>query len=296
MPGRDGTPLRVHHYHAGGAAPSPLGLVVLAPGSRGGMGPGQLPATLGKFHPALRSTYTVLARQLVAEGAAVCHLTWRTNPTRPGAKKGTLKAPQTLLDGASDIADAACFLRAAHAGGGALPLVLVGFSYGGPTVMAAAAMALLPAADPYHVQALGRMAGVVTLGCGMRVRPEGDLVEVGRQLKGGASRAAAHEGYLGCDSQGCVEAFEAAGLPLCMVHGLQDVTVDPMASAAIFELARGPKAAVWVRGGDHHMRSRLDEVVATLVDWVRALLRAGAVGRPAEAPLGLAGLGVARTL
>ena len=27
-----------------------------------------------------------------------------------------------------------------------------------------------------------------------------------------------------------------------MVHGLQDVTVDPMASAAIFELARGPKA------------------------------------------------------
>ena len=81
-----------------------------------------------------------------------------------------------------------------------------------------------------------------------------------------------------------------------MVHGLQDVTVDPMASAAIFELARGPKAAVWVRGGDHHMRSRLDEVVATLVDWARALLRAGAVGRPAEAPLGLAGLGVARTL
>ena len=76
------------------------------------MGPGQLPATIGKFHPALRSTYTVLARQLVAEGAAVCHLTWRTNPTRPGAKKGTLKAPQTLLDGASDIADAARFLGA----------------------------------------------------------------------------------------------------------------------------------------------------------------------------------------
>jgi len=257
------------------------------------MGPGQIAATVGKFHPTLRSTYTVLARQLVARHVAVCHLTWRTNPTRPGTKKGTLKAPQTLLDGVADIADAACFLRGAHAGGEALPLVLVGFSYGGPTVMAAAAMALLPAADPLHAEALGHMAGVVTLGCGMRVRPQGDLVEVGRQLKGGASRAAAHEGYQGCDSQGCVEAFEGAGLPLCMVHGLQDVTVDPMASAAIFELARGPKAAVWIRGGDHHMRSRLDEVVAILVDWVPALLRACSDD---QAPLGFEGLGVARTL
>ena len=73
------------------------------------MGPGQIAATIGKFHPTLRSTYTVLARQLVARHVAVCHLTWRTNPTRPGTKKGTLKAPQTLLDGVADIADAACF-------------------------------------------------------------------------------------------------------------------------------------------------------------------------------------------
>ena len=101
--GRDGAPLSIHHYHRGVATP-PQGLVVLAPGSRGGMGPGQTPATIGKFYPATRSVYTALARQLAARRVAVCHLTWRSNPTRPGAPRGTLKAPQTLLDGATDIA------------------------------------------------------------------------------------------------------------------------------------------------------------------------------------------------
>ena len=183
-------------------------------------------------------------------------------------------------------------MRGAHAGGQALPLVLVGFSYGAPSVMAAAALALQPAADRSLAESLGQLAGVVTLGCGMRVRPEGELVDVGRRLKGGASRSTAQDGYGGCDSQGCVEAFERASLPLCMLHGLRDVTVDPAASAAIFELARGPKTAVWLRGADHHMRSRSDEVVATLVVWLAALLRA----RSEAAPLELGGLGVARTL
>ena len=39
-----------------------------------------------------------------------------------------IQAPQTLLDGVSDIADAASFLRGAHVGGEALPLVLVGLN------------------------------------------------------------------------------------------------------------------------------------------------------------------------
>ena len=81
----------------------------------------------------------------------------------------------------------------------AVTLCKVGFSYGGPAVMAAAAMALLASAaaaaaaaaegaegsgcsECLHAVALGRMAGVVTLGCGMRVRPQGDLVEVGRAI------------------------------------------------------------------------------------------------------------------
>ena len=50
-----------------------------------------------------------------------------------------------------------------------------------------------------------------------------------------------------------------------MVHGLADVTVDPRASAAIFESAPGPKAALWLRGADHHMRARFDELVAAVL-------------------------------
>ena len=81
---------------------------------------------------------------------------------------------------------------------------------------------------------------------------------------------------------------------------------------------------MWVRGGDHHMRSRLDEVVATLVDWVPALAHPKPNPNPNpsptpspnpnpnpnpnqvpallracsddQAPLSFEGLGVARTL
>ena len=99
------------------------------------------------------------------------------------------------------------------------------------------------------------MAGVVTLGTGLRVGLGGcqQLEEIGRELKGGASRATPKE-YHGSDSESCVRAFALASLPLLMVHGLADVTVDPLASAAIFESAAGPKAALWLRGADHHMR------------------------------------------
>lgn len=123
----------MHHYRPSGPV---RGLVVLAPGSRGGMGPGQTPSTIGKFDPAIRCIYTLLARQLSAEpGLAVCHFNWRKNPTRKGAPPGTLKSPVTLQEGASDVGLAARYLRATH--GAALPLVLVGFSFGSPAVVAA---------------------------------------------------------------------------------------------------------------------------------------------------------------
>ena len=47
--------------------------------------------------------------------------------------------------------------------------------------MAILTLALLTVA--ILTKALGRMAGVVTLGCGMRVRPQGDLVEVRPELR-----------------------------------------------------------------------------------------------------------------
>jgi pimeloyl-ACP methyl ester carboxylesterase len=274
------------HYRPTGR---PRGLVVLAPGSRGGMGPGQTPNTIGKFSPAIRSIYSVLARKLADSGLAMIHFTWRLNPTRKGAPPGTLKAPKTLDEGVADIACAASFLRAAY--GSALPLVLVGFSFGGPAVMAAAATALAATADADEGDggdgdrsatgaaserglahsSMGPLAGVVTMGCGLRVAVGSGLEAIGVQLKGGASKARPRD-YGGTDSAACTRAFAAAQLPLLMVHGLADVTVDPKASAAIFDCATGPKVAVWLRGADHHMRSRFDELIAILSNWMSGLV------------------------
>ena len=244
-------PLRVMYYCADEGVKA-RGLVVLAPGSRGGMGPGQEhrgPSnTIGQFNPRIGCIYPTVARELASQGYAVVHLTWRLNPTRKGAPPGTLKSPAQLRLGVADIALAARYLRAQNGKRGAtLPLVLVGFSFGGPSTMAAAALAVLDdggvAATAAGASGLAPLAGVVTIGCGMRVDHGGSAAfkAIGNALVGGASRARPHD-YGGLDSESCVDTYAAAGLPFAMIHGLADVTVDPKASATIFARARGPKA------------------------------------------------------
>jgi hypothetical protein len=65
--GDDGLPAMHYRPPAGGVT----GLLVLAPGSRGGMGPGQTSATLGVFASRVRSIYSLLALRLAAQGVAV---------------------------------------------------------------------------------------------------------------------------------------------------------------------------------------------------------------------------------
>ena len=268
--------LRAHYYAAAGGKAH--GLAVLAPGSRGGMGPGQDTSTLGMFHPRINSIYTEVARKLSTQDIATVHFTWRLNATRKGAPPGTLKSPSQLLLGVADVALAARYVRAQQGKkrGRALPLVVVGFSFGGPSVMAAGALAVSADGDDApgvaDVSGLCPLAGVVTLGCGMRVGTESSEAfrAIGLRMVG-SSRSCPHD-YGGVDSEGCVDAFAAAGLPLAMIHGLADVTVDPMASQTIFERARGPKTALWLHGADHHMRARFDVVCTTLLQWLPALL------------------------
>ena len=88
------------------------------------------------------------------------------------------------------------------------------------------------------------------------------------------TRAEDHLAAQGCDSAACARALAAAGVPLLLTHGLADVTVDPRASHAIFDLSPGPlKAALWLRGADHHCRARLDTLLAFLCGTIPALLR-----------------------
>ena len=283
----DEDPMRVMFYACEG---KPKGLVVFAPGSRGGMGPGQSMSTIGQFNPRISSIYPDVAKSLSSQGIASVHLTWRLNPTRKGAPPGTLKSPTQLMLGVADIALAARYLRAQYGKRGAsLPLVLVGFSFGGPSTMAAGALAVLPdggvTAAAAGASGVAPISGVVTIGCGMRVDHTGTAAfkDMGNRLVGGASRARPHH-YNGVDSESCVDAYAAAGLPLAMIHGLADVTVDPRASATIFARARGPKAALWLEGTDHQARTRFDIVSRTLIEWLPLLLERPAVHPAAEAP------------
>ena len=289
-----GEDLRAHYYRAEGRT---VGLVVLAPGSRGGMGPGQITGkngTIGQFSSSIRDCiYPKLAQRLASRSIASVHFTWRLNPTRKGAPPGTLKSPAQLMLGVEDISLAARYLRAQQGEAGrTLPLVLIGFSFGGPAVMAAGALAVSDGGgERAPGEGIAPIAAVVTMGCGMRVGKHGSSAfkETGLRLVGGASKARPHE-YAGVDSESCVDAFAAAGLPLAMIHGLADVTVDPEASAAIFARARGPKAALWLRGADHHARARMDVVLETLGQWVPALLerplpaRVTSLGPPGPLP------------
>ena len=269
-----GETLRAHFYQA--QKKPVIGLAVLAPGSRGGMGPGQTPATIGQFRPSVPSVYPVVARRLAEQGIACIHLTWRLNPTRKGAPPGTLKSPTQLMLGVEDISLAARYLRAQHGARGVqLPLVLVGFSFGGPAVMATGALAVADGGE--EAGGMGRgvrpLHGVVTMGCGMRVSKQGSAAfqATGLRLVGGSSKAKPHD-YHGLDSESCVDALARAGTPLAMIHGLADVTVDPTASQTIFARAPGPKAALWLEGADHQARTRFDDIVATLLNWLPALV------------------------
>ena len=79
--------------------------------------------------------------------------------------------------------------------------------------------------------------------------------------------------YHGCDTLSCLEALAQAKLPLMLMHGLVDSTVEPEAAAAMYEAARGPKGACLIRDADHAMTQRFDAVLAKLREWLPGLLR-----------------------
>ncbi|KAL1519110.1 hypothetical protein AB1Y20_003375 [Prymnesium parvum] len=254
--GDEDGPMSILHYPPSCA---PRGLLLLAPGSRGGMGPGQAAATLGKFDSSLRTVYTALSHRMrAAHGLAVCHLNWRACPTRKGAPPGTLKAAATLRAAAKDPCRAggrrALLPAGAGRGGG-------GRRRGGGEEAA------------IHPQDLGPLAGVVSLSGGLRVAVDGSahFIEIGDRLRGGASRSRPKE-YAGCDSESCVQSLARASVPLLLTHGLADTTVDPEASRAIFNAATGPKGILWLKGADHHYRTRSAVLLDSLSQWVPELI------------------------
>ena len=249
--------LRCLHYEParGGDA---NGLIVLAPGGAGGMGPGQFELDPSPaFSAGKASLYSVLARRLAEANFAVCHFAWRRDfPSR--IEGSTPRTPGRLRECALDVAAAVQSLRAAHDHHGPLPVVLVGYSTEAcAAVMAAAALSLDNTGYTRGGEAardLGPIAGVLCLSGGVRTND------------------AVHD-YGGIDTIGCLETFKANNLPVLMMHGLNDNTIEPEATALAYESARGPAAAYFVRGADHTLTSRFDAVLTQLLRWVPSLFR-----------------------
>lgn len=237
----------------------PKGLLLLAPGSWGGMGPGQSSEkTRGIFSLKIHTIYSEMAAVLSQEfGYLVSLFTWRKPPSRRGAPIGTLRSPQTLLEGAADVQMAGKYLRkyAATVCSNAkdLPMVLVGFSFGGPSVLAASKQTLDESSSLSSASvSLLPLAGVITIGTGFR-EDQGAVV------------------FNGLDSHCCAAALSVNRIPLCLLCGLADRTVPPEWSQDIFRKSGGPKAAVWLEGASHHMISRLPAATEVLLRWVPAL-------------------------
>ena len=79
--------------------------------------------------------------------------------------------------------------------------------------------------------------------------------------------------YGGCDTLSCLQAIGTARVPLLLLHGLRDVTIEPESTALVFEASKGPTAAVLVQHADHMMRERFDDVLSLLLNWLPDLVR-----------------------
>ena len=239
---------------------------VLPPGISPSAASGAASAAL--FSPHMVSIYTVLSTALTFEGIAVCHVTWRSPPLRPGALHDKILKSKTLKDGVSEIACAVKYMRRTHetdALAPTLPLVLVGHCYGGAAALAAAAIS--QRTPPSDRLALGPLAGVVALALaprhGVNGRTSG-LSAAGRLCEAG-------------DTLSCMQQLTDASVPLLLLHGTSDSVIGLAEVALLFDAAVGPKAAGWLIGAEHDLHSRADAVVATTAKWALGLLRRYAV-------------------
>lgn len=241
----------LHYTPAAGVATR--GFVVITPGGPGmPMGPGAAPELSPRSGPVFSSgtttIFSVLARRLTEEGYIVCHMSWRV--ARPNGT--ALRLPRRVRECADDIVTAAQSLRVAYDSRDApLPVALLAHSSEGcAAAMAAAALSLTGAKG----RSLGPLAGVVTLGTGLRVTD-------------------ARYNYGDCDTLGCLRTYARFGMPIMLMHGLEDPTLEAEATALIYESATGPKAACLLRGCDHSFVSRFDDALSVLLHWVPGLLR-----------------------
>ena len=164
---------------------------------------------------------------------ACLHMTWRRAVNGVKWPGGKLRQVSALADAVDDIVAAAEYMRAKY--GPTVRVILAGFSFGGPSVWAAA-------------RRLGtdKVCGVVALA--------------------GSARGGARFADQQLDTEGGVRALD--GVPRLWIHGTKDMNVAPAITRHYWEAAAEPKAAVWVVGSEHMFDVARSAVYGPLKDWV----------------------------
>ena len=258
--------VRCHHYLPSVKGKQRVvGLVIIVAGPLAEMGPGT-PRTNHAASPSTTAIFPVLARRLATDGFAVLHMMGR-GERRPPVDPAVRRSPKQLEACLQDVEAAARFLRVVHehesaaGAGGSLSLTLLSHGDGGPAAMAAAAASLRM--SPPAPRGLAPLAGVIAVSSSVRAND-------------------ASHSFGESDTVAATRALAARSVPLLLMHGLDDATIDPHSTSLIFESAGAPKAAVYVRGADHLMRARFKDVLQTLLAWTRSLQRRFCVSGDAE--------------
>lgn len=182
---------------------------------------------------------------------ACLHMTWRRAVNGVKWPAGKLKQVSALADAVDDVVAAADYLRDKY--GPHLRVILAGFSFGGPSVWAAA-----------------RRLGVDRV-CG--------VASIAGSARGGERFRAAH-----LDTEGGVRAMD--GVPRLWVHGTRDLNVAPAIARHYWEAAEEPKCALWVVGSEHMFDVARGAVYRPLKEWVtqvattQAMAGTGSGGAP----------------
>jgi dienelactone hydrolase len=243
---------------------SPIDAAVIAAGGTGGRSSITAAPSVSKFvAESLAKSAMPQQKPSHPPGAvAMLQISWRhTHGGRKWPTKKKMKLVSSLQTAANDAVAAVHFMKATY--GQHLPLVLVGFSFGGPSVWAAAGKLTDAGMPP---------AGVVALA--------------------GSGRGGPAFETLGLDTLGCAQRSLDAGVAALLVHGTADHNVAVEVPLYLFnnlassgDVQRALTLAIVV-GSEHIFDLARDIVYAALKDWIQACIWGPSRGVASIAPCG----------
>lgn len=230
---------------------APRAIVIFAPGSCGGMGPGLTDtASASQFDASVRSIYTLVAERAAALGVASMIHSYREPPID---HRNVKNSRSSLVMGVEDCMAAVQYMTRPERVGGNARIILVGFSYGGAVVLGAAGKLMEDRNLRQRILGLA-LLGSATGGIWWRERADDRLSTV-------------------CPSLGGLQGIlsQLAGNPVLVVHGIDDKTLPVSVARDLYMHAKEPKGLALIEGGSHRMGEAKKAVTKFLLEWLTTI-------------------------